>query len=127
MPVRRGYILSLSEHGKDDQAGISARSGESRYEVLNGHADIGADRDGCFWKKLTAGIVADNYRLGVWLAVISAFGFSFKAILIKIAYALPQQVPVDAVTLLSLRMLIALPLFLLLYRSSGAGAPKLIV
>jgi len=92
---------------------------------LNGHSDIKADRGGCFWKKLTAGIVADGYRLGVWLAVISAFGFSFKAILIKIAYALPQQVPVDAVTLLTLRMLIALPLFFLLYRSAGQSAPKL--
>lgn len=70
-------------------------------------------------KKLAAGIVADSYRLGLWLAVISAFGFSFKAILIKLAYALPQQVPVDAVTLLTLRMLFALPFFLLLFRSSG--------
>ena len=50
-------------------------------------------------------------RLGVVLAILAAFGFSFKAILIKLAYAVPQAVPVDPVTLLSLRMLFALPVF----------------
>lgn len=69
--------------------------------------------------KISAGILFDSYSLGLWLAVISAFGFSFKAILIKLAYALPQQAPVDAVTLLALRMLFALPFFLLLFRASG--------
>jgi drug/metabolite transporter (DMT)-like permease len=41
----------------------------------------------------------------------SRLGFSFKAILVKLAYAVPQAVPVDAVTLLALRMLFALPVF----------------
>ena len=91
---------------------------------MSGHSDIGS-RGGFIGKRLAAGFLADNYRLGVWLAVIAAFGFSFKAILIKIAYALPLQVPIDAVTLLTLRMLIALPLFFLLYRSSGMGAAKM--
>ena len=50
-------------------------------------------------------------RLGVTFAIISALGFSFKAILVKLAYAVPQAVPVDAVTLLALRMLFALPVF----------------
>ena len=50
-------------------------------------------------------------RLGVTFAIISALGFSFKAILVKLAYAVPQPVPVDAVTLLALRMLFALPVF----------------
>lgn len=54
----------------------------------------------------------DSYSVGLWLAVLSAFGFSFKAILVKLAYGVPQVVPVDAVTLLTLRMLFALPFFL---------------
>ena len=48
------------------------------------------------------------HRAGVVLAVVAAFGFSFKAILIKLAY----PYGVDAVTLLALRMAFALPVFL---------------
>lgn len=48
-------------------------------------------------------------RLGIALAVLAALGFSFKAIFVKLAYA---AAPVDAVTLLSLRMVFALPAFL---------------
>lgn len=47
-------------------------------------------------------------RVGLLLAGIAAFGFSFKAILIKLAY----PYGVDAVTLLALRMIFALPIFL---------------
>ncbi|MEQ5836319.1 DMT family transporter [Marinobacter sp. NFXS9] len=49
-------------------------------------------------------------QLGIGLAVLAAFGFSFKAIFVKLAY---QAAPVDAVTLLSLRMIFSLPLFLI--------------
>ena len=45
---------------------------------------------------------------GLILAGIAAFGFSFKAILIKLAY----PYGIDAVTLLALRMSFALPIFL---------------
>jgi len=45
------------------------------------------------------------------LAVIGVFGFSFKAILIKLAYA---AYPIDALSLLTLRMLYAMPLFALM-------------
>ncbi len=48
---------------------------------------------------------------GVALAIIAAFGFSFKAIFVKLAY---QVAPVDAVTLLMLRMTLALPFILVL-------------
>ena len=48
-------------------------------------------------------------RLGIALAVLAAFGFSFKAIFVKLAYA---AAPVDAVTLLTLRMSFALPIAL---------------
>jgi len=34
--------------------------------------------------------------LGVALAILAAFGFSFKAIFVKLAYAVPQAVPVEA-------------------------------
>ncbi|OWL90314.1 DMT family transporter [Halopseudomonas aestusnigri] len=49
-------------------------------------------------------------QTGMLLAVLAAFGFSFKAIFVKLAYLVG---PVDAITLLSLRMLFSLPMFLL--------------
>lgn len=49
-----------------------------------------------------------SVTVGVWLAVVSALGFSFKAILVKLAY--PWGV--DTVTLLVMRMGLALPVFL---------------
>ncbi|HEX9301006.1 MAG TPA: DMT family transporter [Casimicrobiaceae bacterium] len=47
--------------------------------------------------------------IGPLCAVVGVLGFSFKAILIKLAYAWH---PIDAVTLLALRMLFASPFFL---------------
>lgn len=52
-----------------------------------------------------------SHSAGIWLAFFAAFGFSFKAILVKLAYALPGAVPVEAVTLMALRMVFALPAF----------------
>lgn len=49
-------------------------------------------------------------RIGLIFAVLGAVGFSFKAILIKLAY----PYGVDAVTLLALRMGLSLPFFLAL-------------
>lgn len=46
---------------------------------------------------------------GVLLAVLAAMGFSFKAIFVKLCY---QVTAIDAITLLTLRMSLALPLFL---------------
>ena len=46
--------------------------------------------------------------IGPLAAVVGVLGFSFKAILIKLAYAWE---PIDAVTLLALRMLYSAPLF----------------
>jgi len=46
--------------------------------------------------------------LGIAFAALAAIGFSTKAILVKLAYASP----VDAVTLLALRMAFSVPLFL---------------
>lgn len=64
------------------------------------------------------------YTAGVWLAVLAAFGFSFKAILVKLAYALPAVVPLEAVTLLALRMVFALPAFVWVgLRESRHAAP----
>jgi drug/metabolite transporter (DMT)-like permease len=47
-------------------------------------------------------------RVGVALATLAALGFSFKAIFVKLAFA---AAPVDAVTLLSIRMIFSLPVF----------------
>ena len=58
-------------------------------------------------------------------AVLAALGFSFKAIFVKLAYAVPQAVPVDAVTLLSLRMVFALPAFVWVGLQSSRKAPPL--
>jgi drug/metabolite transporter (DMT)-like permease len=58
---------------------------------------------------------------GLALAVVGAIGFSGKAIIIKLAY----QHGVDAVTLIMLRMALALPLFLGLAWWAGLGKPAL--
>ncbi|WP_285961797.1 DMT family transporter [Pseudomonas tohonis] len=61
-------------------------------------------------------------RNGSLFAVLSAAGFSLKAIFVKLAYA---AAPVDALTVLAMRMGLALPLFawlLWLSRSPGSVA-----
>lgn len=56
-------------------------------------------------------------------AVLAALGFSFKAIFVKLAYAAG---PVDAITLLAMRMGLALPLFAwLAWLSRGQSGAKL--
>lgn len=58
---------------------------------------------------------------GLAFAFIGAIAFSGKAIIIKLAY----RYEVDAVTLIMLRMLFALPLFLVMAWWSGRGKPAL--
>ena len=60
--------------------------------------------------------------IGPLAAVIGVLGFSFKAILIKLAYA---WTPIDPVTLLALRMLYSAPFFALMawWASRRATAP----
>jgi len=58
---------------------------------------------------------------GLLLAMGGAVAFSGKAIIIKLAY----RYPVDAVTLIMLRMLFALPLFVALAVWAGRGKPAL--
>ena len=63
---------------------------------------------------------------GRFYAVLSAAGFSLKAIFVKLAYAAG---PVDALTLLAMRLGLALPLFVWLLwwsRGSGEGALSLL-
>ena len=60
-------------------------------------------------------------RLGLTFAVLGAVGFSFKAILIKLAY----PYGVDAVTLLALRMAFSLPVFLWIGLRESRNAPPL--
>ncbi|HPT50551.1 MAG TPA: DMT family transporter [Accumulibacter sp.] len=62
-------------------------------------------------------------RLGIALAVLAALGFSFKAIFVKLAYA--AAAAVDAVTLLSLRMVFSLPAFLWIGFAASRSAPPL--
>ncbi len=49
-------------------------------------------------------------KVGVAFALLAAFGFSLKAIFVKLAYAVA---PVEAVTLLALRMALSLPFFVI--------------
>ncbi|MDX5372084.1 MAG: DMT family transporter [Pseudomonadaceae bacterium] len=68
-----------------------------------------------------------HYRLwlndGRLFAVLSAAGFSLKAIFVKLAYA---AAPVDAITLLAMRMGLALPLFAwLIWLSRGDSSAPL--
>ena len=58
---------------------------------------------------------------GLAMASLGAIAFSGKAIIVKLAY----RHGVDAVTLIMLRMLFALPLFLLLSWWAGRGRPAL--
>lgn len=58
---------------------------------------------------------------GVTLAVLAAFGFSFKAIFIKLAYPFG----VSALTLLTLRMVFSLPAFLWVGWREGRSSPPL--
>ena len=60
-----------------------------------------------------------SHRAGIAFAVVAAFGFSFKAILVKLAYPFG----VDAITLLALRMAFALPVFLWVGFSASRNAP----
>ncbi len=62
-----------------------------------------------------------SHRIGVALAVVAALGFSFKAILVKLAY----PYGVDPVSLLALRMAFALPVFLWVGFSASKNAPAL--
>ncbi|MDR1890360.1 MAG: DMT family transporter [Zoogloeaceae bacterium] len=64
---------------------------------------------------------AAEERLGVFLAFFAAFGFSLKAIFVKLIYLWP----VGAVTLLALRMLFSLPAFAWVGWKSGRAAPAL--
>jgi len=56
------------------------------------------------------------------LAVVGTLGFSLKAILIKLAYAWE---PIDAATLLALRMLYAAPFYIAMAWWAGRGAPPI--
>jgi len=63
--------------------------------------------------------------IGCILVLLGAAGFSTKAILIKLAYAADGQL--DAITLLALRMLFALPMFLIaaVWHQKKSAAPAL--
>lgn len=66
--------------------------------------------------KLTS-LYQRSLQNGVLFAVLSATGFSLKAVFVKLSYA---AAPVDAVTVLAIRMGLALPLFLwLVWLSKG--------
>ena len=71
------------------------------------------------------GLIAATEPHAVWpgllLALVGAVAFSGKAIIVKLAY----RHGVDAVTLITFRMLFALPLFLLLSWWAGRGKPGL--
>ncbi len=66
--------------------------------------------------------MAPNLTGGVLLAILAAFGLSTKAIFVKLAYA---ATPVDAVTLLALRMVFSLPVFLWVGLRESRGARPL--
>jgi drug/metabolite transporter (DMT)-like permease len=61
-------------------------------------------------------------RVGVIFAVLSALGFSLKAIFVKLAYLVA---PVDAITLLSFRMIFSLPVFVWVAFASLRAGPSI--
>ncbi|MGJ7532645.1 MULTISPECIES: DMT family transporter [unclassified Variovorax] len=62
-----------------------------------------------------------GYASGLILATLGAIAFSGKAIIVKLAY----RYGVDAITLIMLRMLFALPLFAVMAWWAGRGKPAL--
>lgn len=64
-----------------------------------------------------------NLVIGYGLVLLGALGFSAKSIIIKLAYAANAEV--DAITLLTLRMLFALPFFLLVAVWRNKKTPSL--
>jgi drug/metabolite transporter (DMT)-like permease len=71
--------------------------------------------------KPLAAAVPPQLAVGLVLAVVGAFAFSGKAIIVKLAY----RHGVDAVTLIMLRMLFALPVFVLMAWWASRGKPAL--
>ncbi len=69
----------------------------------------------------SAQAASKNVAIGLACAVAGAIAFSGKAIIVKLAY----RYGVDAVTLIMLRMLFALPFFLLMAWWAGRGKPPL--
>jgi drug/metabolite transporter (DMT)-like permease len=69
--------------------------------------------------------MASKLSGGVALALLAAFGFSAKAILVKMAYGHSGAEPVGAVTLLALRMAFALPVFFWVGLRESRHAPPL--
>src|SRR3990167_9403192 len=76
----------------------------------------------------SAHIAPKSIATGLFLAIAGAIAFSGKAIIVKLAY----RYGVDAVTLIMLRMLMALPFFLVIVwwtgrkaRLSGVALPRL--
>ncbi len=71
-------------------------------------------------KTMTASSSRVRYWVGVCLVFLAAFCFAAKGILIKLAY----QYPIDAISLLTLRMLFALPFYVVLaWRLARQGPP----
>jgi drug/metabolite transporter (DMT)-like permease len=70
---------------------------------------------------INTGSAEARRRQGLWLASLGAIGFSGKAVIVKLAY----RHGVDAVTLLTYRMLFSLPLFMALAWWSGRGKARL--
>ena len=69
----------------------------------------------------TLSLPLPQLRDGKLYAVLAAAGFSLKAVFVKLAYAAG---PVDALTLLAMRMLLALPLFAwLVFSAPASGQP----
>ena len=66
-------------------------------------------------------ISLSGHGAGIALAILAAFGFSFKAIFVKLAY----PYGVDPITLLALRMVFALPVFLWVGLTVSRGVPAL--
>lgn len=72
---------------------------------------------------MTTSVEQRNLVIGYGLVLLGALGFSAKAIIIKLVYA--ADVEVDAITLMALRMLFALPFFLLAGFWNNKNSPAL--
>ena len=61
-------------------------------------------------------------KLGFWFSILASFGFASKAIFVKLAFLVPQETQISAISLLALRMLFSAPflsMFIANYQSQN--------
>ena len=62
-------------------------------------------------------------KLGFWFSILASFGFASKEIFVKLAFLVPQETQISAISLLALRMLFSAPFFIYVYSKLPKSEP----